>query len=61
MIHRCPLSFPIVNGDLSVSPGVQGDGVHRIRSDQPVGVIVSGFDAFVSYAYFAGMNLELLQ
>jgi hypothetical protein len=61
IIHRCPLSFPQVNGDFSVSPGVQGDGVHRLRASRPVGVVVSGFDAFVSYAYAAGMNLELLR
>jgi hypothetical protein len=61
VIHRCPLSFPIVNGDFSVSAGSQGDGVHRVRADVPVGVVVSGFDAFVSYAYAAGMDLELLR
>ena len=41
--------------------GVQGDGVHRVRSDRPVGVVVSGFDVYVSYAYAAGMNLEVLR
>jgi hypothetical protein len=35
--------------------------VHRVRADVPVGVVVSGFDAFVSYAYAAGMDLELLR
>jgi hypothetical protein len=60
-VHRCALSFPQVNGDFSVSPGVQRDGVHRVRADRPVGVVVSGFDAFVSYAYAAGMDLELLR
>jgi hypothetical protein len=31
--------------------------VHRVDADQPVGVIVSGFDWRVSYAYPAGTNL----
>jgi hypothetical protein len=31
--------------------------VHRVDADQPVGVIVSGFDYRVSYAYPAGTNL----
>lgn len=61
IIHRCALSFPEVAGDFSVRPGVQADGAHRIRSSAPVGVVVSGFDAFVSYAYAAGMDLTVLR
>ena len=61
LIHRCALSFPEVGGDFAVRGGVQGDGVHRVRADVPVGVVVSGFDAFVSYAYAAGMNLQVLR
>jgi hypothetical protein len=60
-LHRCPLSFPEIGGDFAVRGGVQGDGVHRIRADRPVGVVVSGFDLYVSYAYAAGMNLEVLR
>jgi len=60
-VHQCALSFPEIGGDFSVRGGIQGDGVHRVSADRPVGVVVSGFDAFVSYAYAAGMNLEVLR
>jgi hypothetical protein len=57
--YSCQLSFPTVdptNG--TVSPGMQHDGVHRINASQPVGVIVWGFDSYVSYAYAAGTDLR---
>jgi hypothetical protein len=61
VVHRCQLSFPVINPTAkypdNVSPGVQHNGVHRVDADQPVGVIVSGFDYRVSYAYPAGTNL----
>jgi hypothetical protein len=41
-----------------VDPGVQNDGVHSLRSDEPAGLMVYGFDAFVSYGYPGGSNLE---
>jgi hypothetical protein len=34
------------------------DGVHRVQSDYPVGVLVYGFDSFVSYAYAGGTELK---
>jgi hypothetical protein len=37
---------------------MQNDGVHRITASLPVGVIVWGFDAYVSYAYAAGTELR---
>jgi hypothetical protein len=61
VVYRCQLSFPVIDPDAvapnNVSPGIQNDGVHRVDADQPVGVIVSGFDSYVSYAYPAGTNL----
>ena len=62
VVHRCQFSFPVID-PLAVSPdnltpGLQNDGVHRVEADQPVGVIVSGFDAFVSYSYAGGTDLE---
>jgi hypothetical protein len=42
----------------NLKPGMQNDGVHRIEADLPVGVIVSGFDSFVSYAYAGGTDLK---
>ncbi|MBX3181860.1 MAG: IgGFc-binding protein [Polyangiaceae bacterium] len=61
-VHTCQLSFPVVNPALdapdNLSEGRQNDGVHRIDSDRAVGVLVDGFDAFVSYAYAAGTDLR---
>ena len=39
-------------------PGVQNDGVHRLNSDYPIGVTVSGWDNYVSYAYAGGTELR---
>jgi hypothetical protein len=41
-----------------VMPGLQNDGVHRIVSNAAVGVLVFGWDSFVSYGYAAGTELE---
>jgi hypothetical protein len=60
-VFRCQLSFPVVDPDGSgpnaVHPGKQNDGVHRVQSDLPIGVLVYGFDSYVSYAYAAGTEL----
>jgi hypothetical protein len=34
------------------------DGVHQVQADQPMGVIVYGYDQYVSYGYPAGLNLK---
>jgi hypothetical protein len=34
------------------------DGVHRVTADQPVGVMVHGYDRFVSYGYAAGLDIK---
>jgi hypothetical protein len=64
VVYQCQLSFPVVSNDtpypLNVSPGLQRDGVHVVRADQPVGAIVSGFDLRVSYGYPAGTQLRPL-
>jgi hypothetical protein len=60
-VYRCQLSFPVIDPDATttngVLPGRQNDGVHRVQADLPVGVLVYGFDAFVSYAYAGGTEL----
>lgn len=60
-IYRCQLSFPVADTNATstntILPGRQNDGVHRVQSDYPVGVLVYGFDAFVSYAYAGGTQL----
>ena len=37
------------------------DGVHVAEADQPFGVIVYGYDQYVSYGYPAGLNLDDLK
>lgn len=63
VVHRCQLSFPIVTSGAAseVLPGEQDDGVHTILSDLEVGIVVYGFDRFVSYAYVGGLDLDVLQ
>jgi hypothetical protein len=62
--YKCQLSFPVVvSGQTppkNLQPGSQNDGVHRLTADQPVGLVVYGFDAFVSYGYPGGTDLALI-
>ncbi len=62
VVHRCQLSFPDVIGlpNVRVEDGIQDDGVHTVVADQPIGVVVWGFDAYVSHAYAGGSNLTIL-
>src|SRR5262249_33546016 len=43
-VYRCQLSFPVIDPTAqrpnNVKPGRQSDGVHRVQSDFPVGVMV---------------------
>jgi hypothetical protein len=60
-VYRCQLSFPKIDPTAPTSPvqpGMQNDGVHRVVSDAPIGVLVYGWDAYVSYGYAAGTQLE---
>jgi hypothetical protein len=63
VVYRCQLSFPeITSGPLGKTlPGDQHDGVHTVVSDREIGIVVYGFDRFVSYAYVGGLNLDILQ
>jgi hypothetical protein len=63
VVYRCQLSFPeITSGpDGETFPGDQDDGVHTVVSDREVGIVVYGFDRFVSYAYVGGLDLDILQ
>jgi hypothetical protein len=64
VVYTCQLSFPTI--DMSkprpdnLGAGRQNDGVHRILANEKVGVIVDGFDFFVSYAYAAGTELSFI-
>jgi hypothetical protein len=60
LVWQCQMSFPDVIGmpNVRVEEGLQDDGVHEVISTERVGVLVSGFDAFVSYGYVAGLNLD---
>jgi hypothetical protein len=61
-VHHCQLSFPVIesgkSGGYTVLPGKQDDGVHRVLSNRDVGVVVVGWDSYVSYGYAAGTRLE---
>ena len=52
---RCQLSFPMPGG-----PGLQDDGVHLLTSEggERFGLIVWGWDSFVSYGYPGGSNVD---
>ncbi len=54
---RCPLSDPSPAG-----PGLQDDGVHTLSSanGEPFGLVVWGFDSYVSYGYPGGTNVALI-
>ena len=54
---------------LEVTPGTTGyevarvpvaDGVHVVEGGSGFGIIVVGYDAFDSYAYPGGLNLQLI-
>ncbi len=64
VVYSCQLSFPIIDPNklapFNISDGVQNDGVHRVDASAKVGVIVDGFDSYVSYAYAAGTELEVI-
>jgi hypothetical protein len=64
VVTSCALSFPIIDPNKAapddLSPGIQNDGVHIIESDRRIGVLVDGFDRFVSYAYAAGTELSFI-
>ena len=61
LVYTCQLSFATINpltDPPMVSQGIQNDGVHRLVAGEPIGVIVNGFDAYVSYAYAGGTELR---
>jgi len=63
VVYGCQLSFPDVVGPppVRVEEGAQDDGYHTLQATAPVSIIVSGWDAFVSYAYAGGLNLEQIE
>ncbi len=62
--YRYQLSYPVIDPHASspqnILPGKQNDGVHRVQSDAPVGVVAYGFDSYVSYAYAGGTQLTVI-
>jgi hypothetical protein len=64
LVTTCELSSPIIDPTKAAPedllPGIQNDGVHLIESDRKIGVLVDGFDRFVSYAYAAGTELSFI-
>jgi hypothetical protein len=64
VVTTCELSSPIIDPTKvapdDLLPGFQNDGVHIVESDRKIGVLVDGFDRFVSYAYAAGTELSFI-
>jgi hypothetical protein len=64
VVYSCQLSFPKIDQSKprpeNLSTGRQNDGVHHLLANQPVGLIVDGFDFFVSYAYAGGTELSFI-
>jgi len=62
LVYQCQLSFPDVIGipNVRVEDGMQHDGYHTLQATQPISLLVSGFDQYVSYAYAGGLNLHPL-
>ncbi|WP_437329868.1 IgGFc-binding protein [Sorangium sp. So ce381] len=62
VVYRCQLSFaaidPARQAPDNVLPGMQRDGVHWLTASAPVGLLVTGFDSFVSYGYAGGTELR---
>ena len=50
--------FAPVSGEFRVARVRIEDGEHRIEASEPVGVIVYGFDSYVSYGYPGGLDLR---
>ena len=48
-------------GDYRVARRPIVDGVHRIYADAPIGIVVYGYDQYVSYGYAGGLNLTELR
>ncbi len=57
---RCPLSDP--NPDNPSDPSFQDDGRHTLESadGQPFGLVLYGWDRYVSYGYPGGTNVEII-
>ncbi len=54
-----PGFFTIIgSGEYSVYRQLVPPGTHTIRASEPAGVIVYGWDQYVSYAYTGGLDLE---
>jgi hypothetical protein len=51
---------PVGAGAWQVARFLIGDGVHLLLSDLPVGVLVYGYDSYVSYGYPGGLNLNVV-
>lgn len=68
-VITCALSDPIITEGLprpdNVDHNIQEDGVHEVRVEgegvNGIGLVVYGFDSYVSYGYAGGTDLRLIQ
>ncbi|GMV38337.1 MAG: hypothetical protein AMXMBFR64_00530 [Myxococcales bacterium] len=49
---------PVGKGDFMLLRSRLSDGAHSLVSDQPIGVMVYGYDRYVSYGYAAGVSVK---
>lgn len=66
VVYRCELSFPTIReredaAYYEVESGLQQDGAHRVEADRGVGLVVYGFDVYISYAYPGGLRTVSLR
>lgn len=56
-----PGDFTTIAGGLfGVARTAVADGVHRVTSSQKIGIVVYGWDQYMSYGYAGGMNVETI-
>lgn len=54
-----PTDFvPIGTGEFSATRFLIEDGAHNVESDEKIGIIVYGYDQYVSYGYPGGLDLK---
>jgi hypothetical protein len=60
--YHCQLGFPALSlEEPSIRSGVQDDGAHTIVASQPVGVVVYGWDRYISYVYPGALSTVSLR
>ena len=51
---------PIGTTGFTSTSVIVGDGSHLIEASDPIGIVITGYDHNVSYAYPGGLNLTAI-